>query len=115
VSKTIAVGNAFPGGQNRMRQNAIFARGLNVIGPFKPFIENISLFQKIKSDVWSTHPAAARGAYRDRHGRRQCDAMDAGHFTRRVLLPRTAKARGPGPRRWDQVSRVMSALSGPTR
>ena len=78
-----------------MRQNAIFARGLNMIGLFKPIIENISLFQKIKSGVWSAHPAAARGAYRDRHGRRQRDAMDAGHFTRRVWLPRTAKARGP--------------------
>jgi hypothetical protein len=95
VSKTIVVGNAFPGGQNRMRQNAIFARGLNVIGPFKPVAENISLFQKMKSGVWSAHPATTRGAYRDRHGRRQRDAMDARNFTGRVSLPRTAKARGP--------------------
>jgi len=95
VRKTIAVGSTFPGGQNRMRQNAIFARGLNVIGAFKTIAENISLFQKINSGVWSAHPAAARGAYRDRHGRRQRDAMDAGSFTGRVLLPRTAKARGP--------------------
>jgi len=95
VRKTIAVGSTFPGGQNRMRQNAIFAHGLNVIGAFKTIAENISLFQKINSGVWSAHPAAARGAYRDRHGRRQRDAMDAGSFTGRVLLPRTAKARGP--------------------
>ena len=89
--RTCGVGEA----KNGARQNAIFARGLNVIGLFKPIIENISLFQKIKSGVWSAYPATTRGAYRDRHGRRQRDAMDAGHFARRVSLLRTAKARGP--------------------
>jgi hypothetical protein len=60
-----------------LRQKAIFARRFNVIARFKPARENISLFPKIKSGVCSAHPTAARGAYRDRHGRRQRDAMDA--------------------------------------
>jgi hypothetical protein len=60
VRKTVAVGNAFPGGQNRMRQNAIFAPQSKVIGAFKPGAENISLFQKIRSGVWSAHPATTR-------------------------------------------------------
>jgi hypothetical protein len=98
---------------NRLRRNTIFARWFNVIGRFKRVFENISLFQKTKSGVWSAHPATTRG-YRDRHGRRQRDAMDAGHFTGRVLLPQTAKARGPDPptltRRLDQV--LQDVLQG---
>jgi len=44
----------------------------------------------------SPHPAAARGAYRDRHGRGQRDAMDAGGAQDGRVAGGRAKARGPG-------------------
>jgi hypothetical protein len=43
-----------------MRQSAIFAPQFNLISRFKPIIENISLFQKVKPGVWSAYPATTR-------------------------------------------------------
>jgi len=48
------------GGQNRLRRNTNFSRWFKVIGQFKPGRENISLFPKIKSDVWSSYPAVEK-------------------------------------------------------
>jgi hypothetical protein len=62
-------------GQNRPRQNANFARRFKPI--VKPKGEDVSRFPKMKSGVWSAHPATTRGAYRDRHGREVRDAVDA--------------------------------------
>jgi hypothetical protein len=39
--------------------------------------KNISVFRKCNSVYIIVHPAAVRGALRDRHGRWQRDAMDA--------------------------------------
>jgi hypothetical protein len=64
VRKTIACTAGVGQAKNGARRNTIFARGLNVIGRFKPVFENISLFQKMKSGVWSAHPATTRGVSR---------------------------------------------------
>jgi hypothetical protein len=77
VSETVAGLSAQQAAKTACAKTLFFTRWLNAMGLFKPRRENISLFQKIKSDVWSAHPAATRGAYRDRHGRRQRDAVDA--------------------------------------
>jgi hypothetical protein len=62
-----------------------------------PSAKNISLFQKIKSGVWCAHPAATRGAYRDRHGRSKRDAVDEDCTLAERRNSRTAKSCGPDP------------------
>jgi hypothetical protein len=53
-------------------------------------------FSEVGSRIWFAHPAAARGAYRDRHGRWQQDAM-AASTSQRIFAPtNVAEADGKG-------------------
>jgi hypothetical protein len=66
-----------PGRENPLRAKTNFASQINLIWLFKTLGENISLFPKPKSVVSCARPAPTGGALRDRHGRRERDAMDA--------------------------------------
>jgi hypothetical protein len=77
-----------------------------------PIAKNISLFQKIKSGVWCAHPATTRGAYRDRHGRRQRDAVDEGCTLDERRNSRMVKSRGPDLPTLGSSSPVMTASDG---
>jgi len=59
--------------------------------------------------IVSAHPASTRGAYRDRHGRRKRDAVDAwvcSALARRRTHPGVRRNRAvPIPRRWNQALR----------
>jgi hypothetical protein len=67
-----------------------------MFGAFKPRAENNSLFQKIKSGVYSVHPARQEGRYGQSSPDARRDAMDA--EARETNAPtRTAKSRGPDP------------------
>jgi hypothetical protein len=62
-----------------------------------PFGKNISVFVKPKSELQGRRLAPAGGAYRDRHGRRARDTMDAaapgaGITCEKMMLRRTAKS-----------------------
>ena len=81
-------------------------------GPVQPRLQKYFRFLLTQITSLICHPAPTRGAYRDRHGRRMRDAVDArGALTnaqasgrqRRVVLM---------PRRWHQVGGSHSAGDG---
>jgi hypothetical protein len=63
--------------RHHVRGKTNFINRFNPITPVQPLRKNISLsfFQKLM--ISCGHPASTGGAYRDRHGRRRWDAMDA--------------------------------------
>jgi hypothetical protein len=67
---------------SRCRQVICPSGGLST-GLSSPFCKNISLCSSGKSSTNSRHPVPHRGAFRDRHGRRARDAVDAAAFCAR--------------------------------
>jgi hypothetical protein len=82
---------------------------------FRPRCMKILLPFFQKNVIVFAHPALTKG-YRDRHGRRVREAMDALVRIRRSARTRTAKPCGPDlptlSRRWDQALRDVSQASG---
>ncbi len=64
-----------------------------------PFCKNISVFVRPKSDLKFCHPAPARGAARDRHGRWERDAMDAAASG--AIIARTSDVAADGEVVWS--------------
>ena len=79
--------------------HVICPTGKSVIWLSSPSAKNISLLRRPKSLLELRHPVPHRGAFRDRHGRRERDAVDAAALACDVIAGRVSRERLTARRR----------------